>query len=144
MLDLVFIKIQKKDGVIFLFAILYFIEASLFGLKALSNREFGKSYVATELSTSLFLGTMFLLHAFILQNSSQFALYPIIYGFNLAIVWIHPTFKSNTAYELFKITKTVLTSIRGLLIVFMWKSFRNIFHWKNFLKYKSNEHLIGK
>lgn len=144
MLNLGFISIKTSDGVIFLFVIFYFIELSLFGLKLISSSDFGCSFVAMELSTSLFLGSLFLLSAFIFKNSSQFALYPIIYIFNLILVYIHPNFDSNFPYNFFKILKTVLTSIRGFLILIMWKSLRNIFNWNNFLKYKSDQKLIGK
>lgn len=129
---------------VMLLMIVFLFEIAIFGLELrfIGKQEKMKK-AATEMAITYTSGTLYIISALIFRRAAQFWLYPLIFIYTIVLAFLHPK-NFNSKYLATKLVQVVITISRGLWILFFYRSFRNIFDWQNFLKYKSNEKLIGK
>lgn len=139
-------SIRERDFMkkVFYLAIVFMIEIFLFGLELISIGPYiGAAKIATEMSATLICGSLYLFSALIFRRAAQFKLYPLIYSYTISLAFLYSP-NPKKGYLATKLIQVCITSFRAIWVVVFYKSFRNIFDWENFLKYKSDEWLIGK
>lgn len=129
---------------VFLLCLTHICELTFFGVKSIVA-EFNVTIVKRSQQTcaSLTCGFLYIISALIFRRSAQFRLYPIIFAHTIVILWLQ-TNRPTVQYLFFKIGMVFIVTLRAFWIMFFYRSFKNIFEWENFLKYESNEKLIGK
>ncbi|KRH95033.1 putative transporter [Pseudoloma neurophilia] len=134
-------EVMKK---VFQLTLVYIFEVVLLGIEFTMIGKYQTSTRTAFTITIIYISnTLYIISALILKRSLQFRLYPVIFAFTITMTFLHP-FPKKGIFMLIKLLQIVVTISRAIWVFFFYESFRNIFDWQNFLKYKSNQRLIGK
>ncbi|KRH93276.1 putative transporter [Pseudoloma neurophilia] len=134
-------EVMKK---VFQLILVFIFEIVLFGLELTVVGKYQNSTkTANQMSITYISNTLYIISALILRRSLQFRLYPVIFSFTITMAFLHP-FPKSAFFVFIKLLQIAVTIFRAIWVFFFYESFKNIFDWQNFLKYKSNQRLIGK
>ncbi|ELA46098.1 hypothetical protein VCUG_02406 [Vavraia culicis subsp. floridensis] len=134
---------KKQMSYVMVFCVLLVLEVTFFGMAVFftTNVQF-KSVYLLHGSASL-LGNFFLVEGIIIKNFAQISLYPIIYFYTLANIFISD-FKGIGLYFAFKIAQVGVFVLRGFFVFHVFNRLRLEFAWHSFKRLGTSPQIIGK
>ncbi|ELQ76955.1 putative transporter [Trachipleistophora hominis] len=134
---------RERMTYITLLCALSVLEITFFGLSSFYSRALKFNSLYTIKGSALLLGNLFLVDAIIQKNLDQLYLYPIVYAFTSALVFLGGE-QSTGLCLVFKIVEVGLLLFRGFIAFMLLRKIRIEVVWYYFKKLGPSTQLIGK